>query len=65
MSLRTTALGSQYPIVQCPGCAQAMTLTGIEPVVSGNELERVNYTCERCGMRTERFIKPPAAGSGR
>jgi hypothetical protein len=61
MSLRSSALRSEYPIVRCPGCAQPMTLTGIEPVLCGNELERVTYTCERCGMRTERFVaRPPS-----
>jgi hypothetical protein len=42
-----------------------MILTGIEPMVCGNELERVTYTCERCGTRTVRFVKRPAGGSGR
>jgi hypothetical protein len=39
-----------------------MILTGIEPMVCGNELERVTYTCERCGTRTVRFVKRPAGG---
>jgi DNA-directed RNA polymerase subunit RPC12/RpoP len=65
MSLRTSAARSEYPIVRCPGCGQPMMLTGIEAVVCGKELERVTYTCELCGMRTERFVKPSAGGSGR
>jgi hypothetical protein len=40
-----------------------MKVIGIEPVVCGNRLERVIYSCERCGTRTERYVKRPA-GSG-
>ena len=65
MSLRRSTPRSEYPTVRCHGCAQQMKLIGIEPVVCGNGLERVIYACERCGTRTERFIKPRAAGRGR
>jgi hypothetical protein len=65
MSLRISAPRSEYPTVRCPGCAQQMKVIDIEPVVCGNQLERVMCACERCGTRTERFIKPPAAARGR
>jgi hypothetical protein len=61
MSLRTSALRSEYPIVRCPGCAQPMMLTGIEPVVCGNELKRVTPAA----LTTEQNIMMKIGASGR
>ncbi len=47
----------RFPVVTCPGCATAMVLTEMHPVLLSGKLYTASYRCKECGTDTKRELK--------